>query len=662
MINKGGAITSKSSTSSTNPAYISALSSPLKKAIKWKRKLSLFSTSSSTVSESPIPFFYPEDDPEPVTPCRENNQMFLISSRDLIEQFNYTPLTEINDSPFFNKLRNTADRGPKVKGFLFTQTQSTASKPHPEDVCFLCEELLQNKFDNEDLVQFKCGDFMHDSCFRLQIEFEIDSLKSIDRFNAVFNNSKVFEALSVCKGRMCIEKGQQEPLVPLDGEFREKISLELLSKSAKVTQRQDMFTDCTQNFSVAPAYVTLAAKRLQIVQDTKMEDINKPTNQLISVAGSTEQLFVLNEVLTPLLPSLHLDSPCPIPDIANTSSTNPKLCGSPGIARVTDSPVRALFSSESVEIFTRDELRKDTTDIRSRSLRKSYTKIKAYKNVLEDELRTSFILFLLANSPGFSLSNLLRMGNLRLVDHLLVSTDNKSYEHKVGYLFENYLILLGESKEPLREIPLRNIKVSTPDISTMKLTGTKNDIFQLFLRSQMPCIIEKWGAALSDTTFNFPVDIMTSTFMLPGLEYTVLSRVPSLHSMASSTESSSEHDQVLVPLPIVEINLHSSTTTLNMKGDEKTPIDSTSQTPSGTPSETPSGTPSLSSEDCESDSDEDSDNELIELALKSKVPEKRIDSLFKGGLDPLPQLVLPKSPSKDWSSLIMHVDHAIANY
>lgn len=124
-----------------------------------------------------------------------------------------------------------------------------------------------------------------------------------------------------------------------------------------------------------------------------------------------------------------------------------------------------------------------------------------------DRLQNQFIEQLMYNNEFISFTKLTKFGQLRLVDTLIISLDEYNWHNSIVYLFENYLLLtIGDD---FLEIDLDEINFSISSPVVLKLThkGYKS----VLLKANDIPIIEKWVIAISDRSYSFPPELLSST-------------------------------------------------------------------------------------------------------------------------------------------------------
>lgn len=362
-----------------------------------------------------------------------------------------------------------APKGPKVKAYIFQQTQGSSQKPAASDTCYVCDELLQNKLNDEQLLHLKCGDFIHGGCFNLTIQFEVEIMISEGKLNSETMIEELRELLfPPCQGKLCSEKTSK--MIPFDKEISENLLRDALLR-----------------------------------------------------VKENDNLMALKSALNPSsIPISEFDSFLPEPNLSLLESPTPQRSVSYGRKKTATNNNFAAENFFVLRSCSSDSFRSISPAMSISTMNTAMTRINNYKNISEDALNTLFIKFLLNNCDSFSLNCLLKLGTLRLADYLLVSFDGISYGPQIVYLFELYLIVINDVKSihslpgtPVM-LPLGTLKVSTPKSSILKISSAPK--FQIYLSSKVDSIIEKWVVATSDLLFMVPSDIITSTIEFPELK------------------------------------------------------------------------------------------------------------------------------------------------
>lgn len=350
------------------------------------------------------------------------------------------------------------NRGPKVKPYIFTQTHQPNFQRISninETKCFICDELLQTKLQHERIIELKCGDFIHGECFEVSVKCGIERLTKIENFKLTSRN--IEQAFPICKGNKC--KTVQRKILPTDEHLIDHLFTSVLLDQKDKTLH-------LRNSNLAILNSTLKSQRAQEFQDNN-----------IAALHNSKSL------------GLPLMSQLPIPYSA--------LCRySANIDRGSLSP------SPNSSISTVNTLR---------------IKIPVHKNIPINLLKSEFIGYLINNCMDFNLTTLLKLGELRLLDKLLVSHDGHNFASKIAYLFENYLIEWSLNSTDVTLFPTKNMKISTVNSSILKLYSSHSEVSTIWLNSEISLIIEKWVIATSDPNFKFPNDIITSTIIIPTL-------------------------------------------------------------------------------------------------------------------------------------------------
>lgn len=128
-------------------------------------------------------------------------------------------------------------------------------------------------------------------------------------------------------------------------------------------------------------------------------------------------------------------------------------------------------------------------------------------------LKDHFVRYLLNCCENITLSVLLTLGPLRLVDRLLVGIDKLDSLRVLNcYLFSNFLVIWSpeEGINTIFSLQPGTVTIKTPKPNMVEIISSIDQIL-IFLNSEVSSIIEKWGVAISDPNFTFPSEILTST-------------------------------------------------------------------------------------------------------------------------------------------------------
>ena len=123
-------------------------------------------------------------------------------------------------------------------------------------------------------------------------------------------------------------------------------------------------------------------------------------------------------------------------------------------------------------------------------------------------LTERFIKHLVTANASFSVSSLLRCGNLRLVD-TFDATDGVATVRSTCYLFENSLVCWTDLQTIVLDFGSMAYEILLQP-SGLRLSDASH-VTPVQLSSASTTIVEKWIIALLDPGFNFPSDLFTST-------------------------------------------------------------------------------------------------------------------------------------------------------
>ncbi|KAG2731767.1 hypothetical protein G9P44_005354 [Scheffersomyces stipitis] len=387
----------------------------------------------------------------------------------------------------------TPTKGPKVKPFIFIKSQGThTNKPSAADTldrkCHICDEYLKSTLTNEKFVTLKCGDIIHGECFEVTVDYEIESAFSNQIVATSCSLSEIMEVvLPSCRGLKCITASNPSNLVPLDENLlEERVNSAVVAFNKKnVGRRSSNIVALNSTLSSPiPARTSRMTLRSTSLNPLK-EDIEFRTPQY-NIPRDTMSFFRASNGYSYETFSLLSMSPSPSP--SNSTAHN------------------------------------------------STIKMRLYSNLAIDTLKNHFIKYILENSRGFRLTSLLMFGSLRLADHLLVSyegPEKSCFIKKIVYLFENYLAIWDLHSEPLL-YSLTGSKVHITQPAIVRISGFDkgSPTSNVWFTSESNSVIEKWVIATSDLQFNFPVDFLTSTIILPT--FSAPARVSTVDSVLSN--------------------------------------------------------------------------------------------------------------------------------
>ncbi|CAH2351428.1 hypothetical protein CLIB1423_03S06084 [[Candida] railenensis] len=174
------------------------------------------------------------------------------------------------------------------------------------------------------------------------------------------------------------------------------------------------------------------------------------------------------------------------------------------------------------------------------------------KEIPSETLSNRFIKYLVEHNRNFSLSSILNCGKLRLVDTLFGTSVEKEGESPsnftVAYLFQHSLLIWYKTMNLTIILSLAEakFKILSKDSILKVESRDQNGIFhELWLASENPSILEKWVIALSDYTFEFPSELMTSTLdKLDEITSDLLSPIATHFQISQKLESISGRDVI----------------------------------------------------------------------------------------------------------------------
>ncbi|KAK6200923.1 uncharacterized protein RJT21DRAFT_132771 [Scheffersomyces amazonensis] len=360
---------------------------------------------------------------------------------------------------------------PKVKPYIISQqTSNNSSISRGNEVCTICEESIQSRLEFEKTLTLSCGDMIHEECFQVTLECEVERLMSKNILNS---NSTVTDVehnimFQYCKGPNCMKKGTKKQIILQDKQLYHhnihKCLTNYRSKHVKI-----------QSPNVKALSSTLRGSKIQAKDFSNPNAIHSPIP--IRAKDAPGRYSIFNTISSPPKSfATQVYPPQPQP-LSRSPSPNPSIA-------TIDTSIA----------------------------------IQNHKSVQLDDLRNHFIKYLLESYPNFNLSSLITFGSLRLVDKLRVAIDPPSssnvnnFQVKTVYLFQN-VILIWSQNSPSLYFTLDNIHIQTPQPSILKISLKDSEIY---LSSDIGAIIEKWVIGMSDLKFSFPPEILTSTIPMPS--------------------------------------------------------------------------------------------------------------------------------------------------
>lgn len=383
-----------------------------------------------------------------------------------------TPITPFNDELLGSPKMQTSvalqditsrDKGPKVKPFIFAQShQITKNTPSAGTRCFICDDDLQTKLQNEKILDLRCGDFVHSECFHIQLDYEVNRLIHSKQFNANAGPSELVQQMfPICNGPKCKSTDAHNLIMPVDESLVDNLIVNALLAYQEYSSK-------SKNNNLTALGLTLKGSRNTDSVSSNLSITSTGKKLPESILGHRGRIS--------------------------------------GLSYIRESSLFSRSPSPSMSIST----------FNTASL-----KIPIHKSVPIDTLKNNFIRYLVENCPNLNLSTLLQQGPLRLVDNLLVSLSEQSpFMPKICYLFTNYLLIWSKDEVEPIFFPIQSdiLRIQTPKPSVLKLIA-EVDPFRnetLCLNSDIDSIVEKWVVATSDLLFNFPSEVFTSTVVLPA--------------------------------------------------------------------------------------------------------------------------------------------------
>ncbi|CAN3362028.1 hypothetical protein DICA3_D23948 [Diutina catenulata] len=140
-----------------------------------------------------------------------------------------------------------------------------------------------------------------------------------------------------------------------------------------------------------------------------------------------------------------------------------------------------------------------------------------YEGAAYEQLLKTFLTQLVRTCPSRTMTTLLQLGRLRLVDQLSVSLDaGKGWRSGIVYLFENYLVVEWPHPTPtiIKIDQYRTSGIKIPGV--VELVAYENGVekWRVWLKSEPDSVVEKWACALLEVTMDFPSQYVSSTVEL----------------------------------------------------------------------------------------------------------------------------------------------------
>lgn len=349
-------------------------------------------------------------------------------------------------------------KGPKVQPFHYSQSQMqprTDSRRKLSNVkCFICGEAVTTKLADESIIELACGDFIHEHCLKISIDVALK--RAFENFSFTTDRKRLATLLyPCCKGDNCNSNTDlQKPVELLDSQYNEYLLKDAIKKSIEYDKKKLRTSFYLKPDSLEKSFgiqLEPSTKPRESMHNTKVSSWDKPIRTVDSIRNIKASSFVSH------FSDYSVKSPSPTPSISTTNN-------------------------ETIQISN-------------------------HRNLLLDDLKDELLQVLLTSCVKFTLSTLIKLGNLRLADTLLTrSNELDKFTTKLVFLFQDYLIVV-QSDLDFSMIPLRESVLSFENGVVQIINN--NEL--ICMNSPYPSIIEKWVVGLSDFTFDFPPAIITST-------------------------------------------------------------------------------------------------------------------------------------------------------
>ncbi|ODV68242.1 hypothetical protein HYPBUDRAFT_152827 [Hyphopichia burtonii NRRL Y-1933] len=596
------------------------LSSSPKKPFSFRgKKIHSFSSTNANNSTSDLL--------TPLEPCDEPFFAPLVNDLESPSPFSKVNSFEVShDASNPLLLAPFPPKGPKIQPFIFTHTnQPKRTKNHSLRLrkCFICEEPLQTKLGLEKVIELTCGDYIHGDCLSIIINGIVEIFLELDH-ESMEVNLFIENNLPTCNGSICISNSTNCRMKP--------VHQNLISK---------IITDTLLNRNNPRSIFDLTGPNIPISTDCSIIKLPKPQIPDKSLWAPDPPL------ITPISSSFgdvffdksprQIQGLQPLNTIKTTISTDTNFLS---LRSDCLSPCQSISTSITVSV-----------------------RINDYKDIPINTLKDHFIKDLIDNCPQITLTSLLNLGPLRLVDRLLISINGPAdFQPKTCYLFTHYLVARSDNNQSPLFFPLdlNRSTVETPESSVLKISTTKD--LNIRLHSNIDSIIEKWVAAICDILFIFPPELLTSTIILPGLANSSLNEnegaeypAPTIHTDELDYYEESIKTPLMNKPQFLNITKQIKDSAITSESDESSSGSETSteevvdypETRIEITEFTETNDPSLQSPVSKQknlvindDSDSDLDNETIgeimdNFEIKLSVNKSAIDRLFVERTDPI---------------------------
>lgn len=384
----------------------------------------------------------------------------------------------------------------QTKLFLSRKTRALSEGTIVNQVCFICQELLETKLVLEKLVSLQCGDCVHGECLQAAIDYSVARYLESGELLRTSNSPELRSILfPTCKGHVCTSARLVMPVYPIDEGLIESTVYDaiLTLKLAKVNRQERLDEAATE---------------------TKLEPSNtsSPLNTPLTCQSSSylQSRYFIKEDQT-------LRPKSVVSELQPPRNHHLEVC-------YDSRPVSQALSGITTL----------TVSVR----------ISEHERIPLEQLKNSFIKHMIDSCGIFDLSMLVALGPLRLVDRLLVSLNNCSYALSKVYLFANFLIV-WETNLPVMFSLNDILSIGTPELSVVQFLLCDHAVTSVKLHSETASIIEKWGIAISDPGLIVPSDIFTSTLSIFELDNNSIPWVKSFGKQVSPiAEMSAENSPI----------------------------------------------------------------------------------------------------------------------
>lgn len=325
--------------------------------------------------------------------------------------FDYSPTPTLSSNSSLNSAysqspsgltwQDKKHKGPRIKPYIYTQSQqphhSKLNKRVGSHKCFICDELIQSKLDDENILELKCGDFVHEQCLKIQVIYNIDKSLTSGSFTA--NKEKLAQIiLPVCEGKSCERFTDKIEFV--DEEYFDSFLKLAISKSIDYDRK--------------------------IIDEGEM--------------GTEEHIF---------------GNPF---DLSKHHDQRISIIPTQGLKPAIDLPLR-LTRDESMFSY-RSSIQSTSPSPTLSTINTLDIKMAHHQLLPLEDLKDKLLQNLMSQCTKITLATLSGLGNLRLADSLLIKWGKiQNWDQKNCFLFNKYLVAVVNSSE-FKVVDLHDFNIS----------------------------------------------------------------------------------------------------------------------------------------------------------------------------------------------------------